>query len=444
MKMKPRWMILVAILATVSLIAAACGDDDDTSAGDDGSASSDDGSASSDDGGDDGSASSDDGSASSDDGSASSDDGAEPMEPIKVMTISPVDTNIAPFPNILEAAKVYGQYINDRGGVAGHPLEVITCDGKGDPNEAAVCARQAVDEGVVAVVGHFEFDMSSAVPILEEAGIAMFGGCCPVVGAEFTTPINFPFGSVYANEHAAVYIMNEDGCQNPAFVFLDIYADFMGGRAQQAIDYFGVYGDNAKFVAVPAAVGDYSAQAAEASDGTDCIYTAIGEANWGAFFAAMRSVGADQTVYGAQGNLNSVVAGEFPDLAEGGVAINSYPNLVDPVWDEYRAALDEYDAPDLDWNSLAGLGTWAAYVGFTDVVEMIDGDITAASFLETARGLSDFQTMFGPTIDLSLAEGPVPGFPRVLNLAITFDRIGANGELSPTGEFVDFTDAVQG
>jgi hypothetical protein len=58
------------------------------------------------------------------------------------------------------------------------------------------------------------------------------------------------------------------------------------------------------------------------------------------------------------------------------------------------------------------------------------------------RDQDAFQTMWGPTIDLSAAEGPMPGFPRVLNLQITFDRI-INGELTPTGIFADMTDAVQ-
>ena len=39
------------------------------------------------------------------------------------------------------------------------------------------------------------------------------------------------------------------------------------------------------------------------------------------------------------------------------------------MWDDYRAALEKYNAPDLDWNSLAGLGTWAALTAFTNVVE---------------------------------------------------------------------------
>ena len=117
-------------------------------------------------------------------------------EPIKVMVEAPVNTQLPPYPNIPGAAEVYEQYINDKGGIKGRPLEVIICDDKGDPNEGANCARQAVEEKVVAVVGSFTFDASRIIPILEEDKIAWFGGCCPLVAQEFTSPISFVLGSL--------------------------------------------------------------------------------------------------------------------------------------------------------------------------------------------------------------------------------------------------------
>ena len=37
--------------------------------------------------------------------------------PIKVMVEAPVDSQIAPYPNIPAAAKVFAQYINDKDGI---------------------------------------------------------------------------------------------------------------------------------------------------------------------------------------------------------------------------------------------------------------------------------------------------------------------------------------
>ncbi|MCU1502984.1 MAG: Lipoprotein, partial [Ilumatobacteraceae bacterium] len=98
--------------------------------------------------------------------------------PIKVMTEAPVDSQIAPYPNIPAAAKVYAQWINDHGGINGRPLEVVVCDDRADAAEAANCARKAVEEKVVANVGSFTVDVSRGIPILEENKIAWFGACC--------------------------------------------------------------------------------------------------------------------------------------------------------------------------------------------------------------------------------------------------------------------------
>ena len=70
----------------------------------------------------------------------------------------------------------------------------------------------------------------------------------------------------------------------------------------------------------------------------------------------MAAAGATPRLYGPQGNLDSKVAEQFPDQTNGGIVMNVYPNIAAPVWNDYRASLEKYKAPDLDWNSLAGLG----------------------------------------------------------------------------------------
>ena len=160
-----------------------------------------------------------------DDATTGGDAAAPEGEPIKVMVTAPVDTQLPPYPNIPGAAEVYEQYINANGGVAGRPLDVITCDNKGEPNEGANCARQAVEEGVVAVVGSFTFDASRIIPVLEEANIAWFGACCPLVAQEFTSEISYVLGSLLPGMGAGLgWKMAQDGCENPVNVVIDIPA----------------------------------------------------------------------------------------------------------------------------------------------------------------------------------------------------------------------------
>jgi ABC-type branched-subunit amino acid transport system substrate-binding protein len=404
------YVLAVAQLVVVAMLMAACGGDDSGSQ----SASS---------------TSAAGGSAATTASGGSSGSAAAPSgTPIKVMVTAPVNTQLPPYPNIPAAAKVYESYINDKGGIAGHPLQLITCDNKGDPNEGANCARQAVDEKVVAVVGSFTFDASRIIPILEQANTAWFGECCPLVAQEFTSPISFPIGSLLPGMGAGNgWKMAQDGCKKPVVVYVDIPA---GDAAQPAVEnaYRVGGGDpkNMRVVKIPLVAQDYSAQVAEAtSGGTDCIAGGISDSNWATFLPAMEAAGAKQRLYGLQGNLDGKIAEQFPDVTQNAIVSGSYPDLSVKVWDDYRASLKKYKAPDLDWNSLAGLGTWTALTAFTNIVQKMQGDITNQTFLDAANKTSALDTGgMIPVLDLTKPYTGFGGnFPRIFNRTVYFDVV---------------------
>jgi len=441
---------VVAALAVFALIGAACGGDDDddassppaTEAGastEAGSATTAGGSAATTGGGE----------TTSGGNTTSGGDAAAPEgEPIKVMVTAPVDTQLPPYPNIPGAAEVYEQYINAKGGVAGRPLDVITCDNKGEPNEGANCARQAVEEQVVAVVGSFTFDASRIIPVLEEGNIAWFGACCPLVAQEFTSEISYVLGSLLPGMGAGIgWKMAQDGCKNPVNVVIDIPAgDVAFPALKNAYEVGGGDPDAITMVKIPAVAQDYSAQVAEATANSDCIAGGIADSNWAAWLPAMAAAGADQRLYGLQGNLNSKIAEQFPELTEGAMISGSYPNISAATWDDYRAALEEYDAPDLDWNSLAGLGTWAALTAFTEIAGGMSGAIDHDTFIEAANGTTALDTggMIGE-LDLTTAYTGFGGeFPRIFNRTVFFDTV-KDGKLEPLDDKAyDMTGPIDG
>ncbi|MCU1503135.1 MAG: putative lipoprotein, partial [Ilumatobacteraceae bacterium] len=367
--------------------------------------------------------------------------------PIKVMTIAPINSPTPPYPNIHEAAKIYGEWINDHGGINGHPLQIELCDGRGDPNEDANCARKAVANGDVAVVGSFSFDFSQAVTIFEQNKLALFGSCCPIAQIELSSPISFVLGSNFAVPAGAVTRMVKDGCKSPAVVYIQTAAiDIAITQAKNAFTAAGFDPGKAKFILIPLAAQDYSAQVAQAIDGTDCIYGGISDANWEAFLPAMKSLGGTQRLYGHQGNLNSKVAEDFPDLTQNGISVNAYPDIAGPMWKDYRQALVDYKAPDLDWNSLAGLGTWAAYQAFNDIVSKMTGDITSATFLAAANAAKAVNTGgMVPVLDLTVPyTGQGGGEPRVFNRSVAYDVI-KDSKLAPVDDkLYDMTNALEG
>ena len=200
-------------------------------------------------------------------------------------------------------------------------------------------------------------------------------------------------------------------------------------------------------VKIPTVPGDYSTQVAQAiGDGTDCIAGGISDSNWAAWLPAMKAAGATQRLYGLQGNLNGPIAEEFPDVTENAIVSNSYPNIAADVWADYRDSLEKYDAPDLDWNSLAGLGTWTAYTAFTKIVEGMTGEVDHDTFIDAANTTTALDTGgMIPVLDLTEEYTGYGGtLPRIFNRTVFFDEIH-DGVLTPLGdESYDMTGPIDG
>lgn len=81
--------------------------------------------------------------------------------------------------------------VNATGGINGHPLSVTYCTDSNDANQAAECARNAVnDNSTLAVVGTGTTEGTSVDPIIEAGGLASVGNF-PITAADFTCKVCF-------------------------------------------------------------------------------------------------------------------------------------------------------------------------------------------------------------------------------------------------------------
>jgi hypothetical protein len=163
---------------------------------------------------------------------------------------------------------------------------------------------------------------------------------------------------------------------------------------------------------------------------------------------AAKKLGLKLKWYGPQGNLDAKVARDYPAETEGAVIMGVYPDIETKVFDDYRAALDKYNAlksTTIDWNSLGGLGTWTAYEAFADIISKMKGEITAQTFLEAAQKTTDLETKgILPTTDLSKEwTGGGGNFPRIFNRVIYMDVI-KDGKLTALEGTIDTTNPVDG
>jgi branched-chain amino acid transport system substrate-binding protein len=95
-------------------------------------------------------------------------------------------------------AQVVGRWLNDNGGLNGHPVKVVTADAAGDPSRAQAVVKDLVErQGAIAFMGNiWVLSATGARAYLEEKGIPVIGGDS-AGSVWFQSPMYFPTASSF-------------------------------------------------------------------------------------------------------------------------------------------------------------------------------------------------------------------------------------------------------
>jgi branched-chain amino acid transport system substrate-binding protein len=364
--------------------------------------------------------------------------------PIVVYTFADVNTQGPQYKNIAETARVYGSWINAHGGINGRPLRVKNCDARGTPTAATACARKAVADRAVAVIGSFTFTGDAIVPVLKAGNTAYFGMCCPISPTEFSSSNSFPTGNQPLYAVGLVKRAVQDGCKKMVGVIIqgaEIFKPFMTKAAQKL-------GKQVSYVSLPATAQDYSPQVAQAtSGGTDCLLMIVSETPYIAWMGPFAQSGSAARMYGPQGNLDQkVIAAAPPSVTDGDVIAAMFTSLTLPAWKDYRTALTRYKAAKSEfYDTFGGQGTWAAYLAFTQIVKRMKGPINNKTFLATVAKSKVNLPGVLPPIDFTKPWGSIggpKGLYRLFNRSVVFNQV-KNGKIVPlTTKFEDVGNLV--
>jgi ABC-type branched-subunit amino acid transport system substrate-binding protein len=359
-----------------------------------------------------------------------------------VYTFADVNTQGPQYKNIAETARVYGRWINAHGGVAGYRLNVKFCDARGTPTAATACARKAVADHAVAVIGSFTFTGDAIVPALQAGRTAYFGLCCALSPTEFHSPVSFPTGNQPMYAVGLVSRAVKDGCKKMVGVIIqgaEIFEPFMTNAAKEL-------GKTIDYVSLPATATDYSPQVAQAtSGGTDCLLMIVSETPYIAWMGPFSQLGHYVRMYGPQGNLDQkVIAAADPSVTNGDVIAAMFTSLSLPAWKDYRQALQQYKAATSEYyDTFGGQGTWAAYLEFSQIVRGMKGPINNRTFLAAASKAKINLPGIVPRMDLSKPWGKVggpAGLYRLFNRSVVYNGV-KNGKIVPlTVKFEDVGD----
>lgn len=355
-----------------------------------------------------------------------------PGAPVRVMIWAPQSTvSTTAYPDLPLIASAFAELINTRGGVNGRPLVVINCDEGGEAAGAARCAKEAVSERVLAVVGSFSAHAREYLPVLERAGIPYLGGA-PNSPADLTSPIAFPItGGTAQLVIGSARLAVMQGCrrlalveqQDPTWPTLEpaVRAGLAGGAVVTVR------------TTVSGMPGPLTDQVAAATRDSDCVLLAAGDQGTQRFLAAFQQQGGRQQLYTLGSAQNEGMAAQFPDLSSRTFRTDALAPLVNGAWRRYRDAVARQPrGATVDIGGTAQRRTWAAF----------------EVFLQVARTLTRFDTasmLAGLRVDAAVDTGglvpalnftrdrPLPGLGRLFNSTVTYQRFddGRFVELRP-------------
>jgi ABC-type branched-subunit amino acid transport system substrate-binding protein len=374
------------------------------------------------------------------------------------MTWAPENTKSTNKPGMPALARAYVRWINDHGGIHGRRLRVLTCNEHNDSVAAAKCARRAVKENVVAVVGSYSQFGDSFFPPLEGAGIPYIGG----YGAtedEFTSVLSYPVNGGQPVLLAGLGKELAGSCGPVSLVRPDsIAGDQLPGLLDSGLEAGGH--PSAQDLLAADDATEYSAQAeqalrqATANPGKKgCVIPALGDRT-DTFMDSFRRVREDYPAVRTATDLGSVdqtvinASGGASGPYEGAYITGWYPASSDPRWDTLKKVISEEAFSDnrIDPADAGVQTTWIAYTVLRAVLEKIgDGEVSADTVRRTLDdGLKVTTGGLTPTLQWRFEDAlSAAGFPRLVNTDVTLQVVRGGQLVAARRGFVDVTQTLQ-
>ncbi len=374
------WRLFAVALLALSVVASACGGDDDSSDGDDGGGET----------------------------TAPAEDVlGEPNEasgePVKVGLITEGGSEAIGSQSALTetGAEIAVEYANEYlGGIAGRPIELVTCGNQATPAGAQDCANQMVEQGVVAVTLPFTGFGAATAPVLTGAGIPYLTGSGNSA-EELTAPGAFAItGGFPGTLGAFAQHAKGEGFEKFAMIVIDVPS------ATQAADQLGgiVFGNaGVEFETITAAPGtpDLIPQLQSAVDGGADAIGVTGDVTFcTSFLQAYQTLALDVPKYVIAPCVDPTVIESLGDVLAGSYLATTTAGEGEDI-DTYGAIVAKYAGDeDVDPDPSVSVGVAAGTLAIMNLVramEGLTGEVTKDTVMEQMKAAKD--------VPLWLAEG---------------------------------------
>jgi ABC-type branched-subunit amino acid transport system substrate-binding protein len=353
--------------------------------------------------------------------------------PVMIGSMYPISAPIATFPELQYMAQIAVDVVNANGGIKGRPLKWVHCDDKGDPNVAATCADQLINQDKVrALVESVGLEGNVAWPLIKKAGIINWFDV-PIWPDDGTSPLSYPAGlGIYAHQNVGLLVKQGEfhkvDCLSAAGAFAGPICNFAkAGLAAKGVTDF-------KMITWPATTTAFQPYAQKVvADGADAVVIVESDAITAPVLQALSDAGAKVTVLEPS---TSIGSHSLQVAKQDGI-----PLRVAGSW-----AVDASLFPARQ-QMLANISRFSPAVGAPPGLDTIDdnafnmyeGVLSLAAVMNGAKSLStrDLQayiathpisTGVAPPLDWT-KPGPIPGSPRIVQVYGTAETVDGNGGL---------------
>lgn len=370
---------------------------------------------------------------------------------LEIMTISSVNSPLIDNPDVFVAAQAAVKAINKAGGVNGHQIVLVTCNDQSVAANSQDCARQAVSDHVVAVVGQDDIFSADSVPILAAASIPTVGIDSIGNQTDFTNPDSYPLhmGSD-AGYFAEPSMLVAEGKTRIATAALSIPTSIYSANVVEAMtkQAGGTYVGTVQIP--PTGVTNYSSYAQQLKNlGADAVILDLQDSAQVGVAQADQALGYNpvygQDAIGFGGNNIK----QYASLFQNTVVADPFPSVSDTSNPLIAAFTKDLEASDVNpvqtfttkyehWTT--GINAWEAVYAFAAVAKTVSGDITGSS-LKSALDVSGKTYTLPGDYSWSPVGAGTKLFPQVSNYEFYYETV-KNGELITTSGPHDLKSSV--
>ncbi|MEX1006633.1 MAG: ABC transporter substrate-binding protein [Acidimicrobiia bacterium] len=322
---------------------------------------------------------------------------------VKVGMITALSGPIAASPETKDALLAAIAAFNKRGGAGTNHarMQADVCDTRGDANGEVDCARQMVDDGVVATFNDLTYNNpAGVVDILEKAGIPRIGVAGTSI-SEFGSSVSYPISAgVIAAYLGTAVGFKQDGAKKICLVRTDAptgatFKAFL----QPSFTAIGI--EITCDISVATGATDYAPYIAQLQrENPDAVLISHSDSVTTQLIAAMQQLNAKIPLGGNPGSFKLDTMKKYSKLTKGTVLSESfpYPSTANeksfPGLKQYFADMKASGKSSLSTANLKtqDFGPWIATLAFVDVTKDLD-TFTPESIIQALKTAKDVDLM---------------------------------------------------